>query len=155
MARSPLTETIARVQGMIAYVRENLNPGEYDLFLDLVDPQPEPAPAKKKRTKRGSKSSRASGLAAAIKNSLEAQKKASTISADQGDDSGPLCGTCGNTEDFQDHFRPSPNYHEFEGPKPVARAGRKSKQKPGETSSAPSSEIESETAIAAGGSAGD
>lgn len=41
-------------------------------------------------------------------------------------------------------------YHPFEPSKPVARTGRKSKLKPGETSSAPSSEIETETAIAAG-----
>lgn len=28
----------------------------------------------------------------------------------------PLCGTCGNAEDYQDHFQPSPDYHEFEAP---------------------------------------
>ena len=37
----------------------------------------------------------------------------------------PLCGVCGNDKDYQDHFRPSPNYHEFDGPK----AGRKRKSK--------------------------
>jgi len=41
-------------------------------------------------------------------------------------------------------------YHPFEPAKPVARAPRKSKQKPGDTLPVPSSEIEPETAIAAG-----
>jgi len=40
-----------------------------------------------------------------------------------------MCGVCGNAPGFQDHFKPSPNYHEFEGPKPVARVSRKSRLK--------------------------
>lgn len=69
MPRSPLTETIARVQGMISYVRENLNPGEYDLFLDILVPEPvvEAArPAKKKRKPRAG-SKRAASLAEHLK----------------------------------------------------------------------------------------
>lgn len=41
MPRSPLTETFKRVTGMIDYVRENLDDQEYDLFLDLINPEPE------------------------------------------------------------------------------------------------------------------
>lgn len=70
MARSPLTETINRVQGMITYVRENLSTDEYMLFLDLLVPEPEPEqkPIKKKSSKRaGKKSARASSLESAIK----------------------------------------------------------------------------------------
>jgi|SRR5688572_26398792 len=29
----------------------------------------------------------------------------------------PMCGACGNNAEYQDHFAPSPNYHEFEAPK--------------------------------------
>lgn len=28
-----------------------------------------------------------------------------------------LCDACGNLADYQDHFKPSPNYHEFQAPK--------------------------------------
>lgn len=47
MPRSPLTETYKRVQGVALYVKENLSAEEHALFLDMVDPQPEPGPAKK------------------------------------------------------------------------------------------------------------
>lgn len=49
--RSPLTETIYKVQGMIAYVRDNLSTDEFMLFLDLLVPEPEAKPAKKTRKK--------------------------------------------------------------------------------------------------------
>jgi len=61
----------------------------------------------------------------------------------------PICGVCGNPQDFQDHFAPSPNYHEFEGPKPVARAGRKSRQKPDPAPSGQSSETGTENVLVA------
>jgi len=44
-------------------------------------------------------------------------------------DKEPMCGLCGNAPGFQDHLKPSPNFHEFEGPKSVARASRKSTKK--------------------------
>lgn len=66
---------------------------------------------------------------------------------------------CGEREDRPIH---DPNggyagYHPFETPKPVARAPRKSKAKPGETSSVPSSEIAPAAAgnVAHAASAGD
>jgi hypothetical protein len=120
MARSTLTTTIQRIQGLADQVL-GLPPEEYHYFLDLIDPQPEPAaPAKKTRKKRGPRSSRASGMAAAIKNSLEQGKQAAANAGDldfADNEAGPKCGTCGNAEDYQDHFQPSPNYHEFEAPK--------------------------------------
>jgi hypothetical protein len=69
MARSPLTETISRVQGMITYVRENLSTDEYNLFLDLLAPEAEPEVVKttRKKRKRTSKSARAASLAEQIK----------------------------------------------------------------------------------------
>lgn len=50
--RSQLTETFKRVTGMIDYVRENLDDGEYDLFLDLIVPEPERVVEKSKPVKR-------------------------------------------------------------------------------------------------------
>jgi hypothetical protein len=55
MARSPLTDTITRVQGMITYVRENLSDEEWNLFLDLVAPEtvaPPKTTRKRKATKK-------------------------------------------------------------------------------------------------------
>ena len=46
MPRSQLTEVIKRVRGMVEYVRENLNPGEYELFLDEIAPLEESEDAK-------------------------------------------------------------------------------------------------------------
>lgn len=64
-----------------------------------------------------------------------------------------ICGVCGNTADYQDHFKPSPNFHEFEGPKPVARAPRKSKQKSETANSTANTDVETVTATAVGVSA--
>lgn len=94
--RSPLTSTIKRVKGMIAYVRENLDEGEYDLFLDLILPEPEPLKAakkgRKKSSKGGSKSSRASGMAAAISNSLNQRRR---VAGDNPELTGPTCAKDG------------------------------------------------------------
>jgi hypothetical protein len=70
------------------------------------------------------------------------------------------CGTCGNVKDHPDHDRGYIKSHDFEPPKSVARAPRRSSKKPEETSSIPSSETSSEdvgnAALAAsGGSSGD
>jgi hypothetical protein len=121
-----------------------LTPEEAKVFLDLVDPQPEPEPVKRTRAKRGTgaKSKRATGMAEAIKNSLQAQQPGAADEDEGSEDAGPLCGACGHTADYQDHFKPSPQYHEFDAPKSVARAPRKSKQRPPDFgSSIPNSEI--------------
>lgn len=47
--RSPLTETIYKVQEMITYVRDNLSTDEYMLFLDLLVPEPEVVRSVKKK----------------------------------------------------------------------------------------------------------
>lgn len=136
MPRSELTLTIKRVEGMITYVRENLDEGEYDLFLDLILPEPEPVKVAKKRVgntslrckaelldgsmchmtkahsihstgnkepnahkflpkklnKGGSKSARASGMAAAISNSLNQQRQ---VVSDNPELTGPTCAKDG------------------------------------------------------------
>ena len=104
MARSPLTEPVQRVQGMITYVQENLSTDEFNLFLDLLVPEPEQAPTK---AKRGRKKKMVTGT----------PTKKRGLPADAApllpDEKPKLCGACGNEEMFQDHFKPSPHYHEF------------------------------------------
>lgn len=124
--RSPLTETIFKVQGMITYVRENLSTDEFMLFLDLLVPerQPETKPVKKTRKKRG-KSQRASGMAAAIGDSLQ-RSRAATATEITGETDEPLHAqrcTCGNAFGHEDHSRPSPNYHEFTSAQSAIAAG--------------------------------
>lgn len=60
--RSPLTETIRRVQEVIKYAQDNLSEDEYLLFLDLLVPEVEKSAVKKPRKKRASKSPRATSL---------------------------------------------------------------------------------------------
>jgi DNA repair exonuclease SbcCD ATPase subunit len=87
-------------------------------------------------------------------------KKATASASAQQDppaDKDAKCGICGNPPDHADHDRTYVRSHDFEAPKPVVRAGRKSRTKPGDTSSAASSEIEKADAgnVALGASAGD
>jgi hypothetical protein len=56
------------------------------------------------------------------------------------------CGTCGNVKDHPDHDRGHINSHDFEPPKSVARAPRKSKPKEAHILSIPGSETSSEGA---------
>lgn len=121
MARSPLTETIARVNGMVRYVQENLNPDEYDLFLDLCVPEPEPEAAKpvKKKRKSSSKSPRASGMAAAINRNLRQRRDELPEQCAQELTNG---GTCAFPEDHLIHDPKGgySGYHPFVSPAPSA-----------------------------------
>jgi hypothetical protein len=104
---------------MVTYVRENLSAEEYAAFLDIVAPEPEPeAPVKKTRKKRAKavKSNRASGMAAAIQESLESSRKAAQaddhfMSMDLGD---VFCAECPNGPDHNIHHKKSEEgFHEF------------------------------------------
>lgn len=80
MPRSPISDSIKRVNEAIAYLQNTLNPGEIDLLLDELAPLPELEQATKKTRKKASKkvsskSSRASGMAAAINRSLTQQQR--------------------------------------------------------------------------------
>lgn len=79
--------------------------------------------------------------------SAPAQKDLSVIE-------GAKCAICGNVLGHPDHDRSYIKSHDFEGPKPVARATRKSKQKSEATNSTPSIEAGTESVLAAS-SAGD
>jgi hypothetical protein len=61
MPRSPLTDTITRVQGMVSYVRQNLSDEEWNLFLDLVAPETVSPPKPTRRRKAGKKAGTTSG----------------------------------------------------------------------------------------------
>ena len=54
------------------------------------------------------KSSRKNGQAALIPNT-----EAETESVLDADEKGERCWICGNNADFQDHFKPAPNFHDF------------------------------------------
>lgn len=105
--RSPLTEIIFKVQGMITYVRENLSTDEYMLFLDLLVPLPEPEakPAKKTRKKSSksspSKSPRATDLNAQLNKRREQGRVGTT--KDDNYDGESQCSDCGMAADMPIH----------------------------------------------------
>jgi hypothetical protein len=112
--RSPLTALIQKAQSFVDQINA-LPEDERNLVLDLLLPEPEQpeAPVKKTRKKR---KSNGAALPASKKRGLPQGDAAPLLKdADSAgdDESGPLCSACGNTEHFQDHFKPSPHYHEF------------------------------------------
>jgi DNA repair exonuclease SbcCD ATPase subunit len=64
-------------------------------------------------------------------------------------DKEPICGVCGNAQEHPDHAKTYLSSHDFEGPKSVARVGRKSKQKSEAPASGQSSETGTDAAMAA------
>jgi hypothetical protein len=143
MARSPLTITIRKVQAIIDDVHSKLeSKEEYDLFLDLLLPEPEtPVKRQKRKPRGGGKSKRAAGLA---------EKIANTQKPHLGD--GPVCTVCAHTEDYEDHAQPSPHYHPFAPP--ASDAGRQSRRQSSSVAPAPSLETGTETVTAVGASGG-
>lgn len=139
--RSRLTPIIRRVQQMIDHVRENLDDEEYDLFLDLIVPEPErvtekPKPRKPKKilhcdacdyTKRHKvhKDSRVVGYhefqspksAAKSKRAKslgEAIQKVTKVIVDTANSDGEYCAICAEAPDHNlHHLQDLPNYHEF------------------------------------------
>ena len=119
MARSPIPDLIERFHQM--------RPEEQRCFLDLVDPQPEPElPAKKASKKGGPRSARASGMAAAIKSSIEQGKAAAHNAADADakcvaivPGSEDVCGKSENNG-IHDQSLGYGGYHEFEAGKAKA-----------------------------------
>lgn len=104
MPRSSITETVQRVQSLVDQVK-TLTPDEYAFFLDLLMPEPE-QPATK--VKRGRKKKAATTAPTTKKRGLPTD--ATPLLPVEKE---PICGICGNNEMFQDHFKPSPHYHEF------------------------------------------
>lgn len=122
MPRSQLSETFDRLQAIVNQILA-LNEEERGYVLDQINPlaEPDEQPKQKRvRKKRTTKSERASGMASAIKQSIQRSKEAAANDAAKLEEEGPLCGICGHGKDYQDHFKPSPNYHEPELPKKAA-----------------------------------
>jgi hypothetical protein len=118
--RSPITETIRRVQGMILYVQENLSSDEYNLFLDMVDPQPEVT--KPTRKKRASKSPRAQSLSSVIAQTPKPAAPADSAPCvyqypkDGEIKPGVICGSPAD-DTIHDRSMGYAGYHEFDAPK--------------------------------------
>jgi|SRR6185436_18436995 len=134
MPRSPLTETINKVNGMVHYVQENLSADEYLLFLDYCVPEPEPEvakPAKKKSRKLRGKSVRAAGMAETLNRSLR-QQRAITASTD--------CEMCDYDSDHNIHHLESMvGYHPFVAPSTAPAADNQSSASNGAGSTTASS----------------
>ena len=74
-----------------------LSDSDREQLVESLAPQAKPKP----RKKREAKSARASSLQQQIANAATGQVNVE------------LCGICGNEAGYQDHFKPSPNYHPF------------------------------------------
>lgn len=88
-----------------------LSEPERELLTAALGPQ-KPA-AKKSSKKAGKKSARAQSLGEQLK-----QRPRGVVTGD--DEEGPFCNICHHNEGYQDHFKPSPNYHKFEPGKSAA-----------------------------------
>lgn len=93
-----------------------LSEDERELLITVLEPQKATTKrAGKKSGKGGSKSARVQSLSGVIQRTPKS--KADDDNDDDGNSKGmggPLCQTCGNFRQYQDHFKPSPNYHEFD-----------------------------------------
>lgn len=63
-----------------------------------------PEPVKRSATKKASKKAKAVEATLPL---ISAEPTAEASGSE-------LCAACGNTEDYQDHFEPSPHYHAFQ-----------------------------------------
>ena len=128
-------QRVADVEGQLAIANAHLNAHQrnYHDLEKALTPLPRTASTKKAASAPAQKEP-ASGMARGIKQSIERGQEAA---------SNALCVAmvptldvpCGEREDSLIHDEKSGylSYHPFEPSKPVVRAGRKSKQKPGVT----------------------
>lgn len=112
MPRSRVTELIERYNA--------LNEVEQKVFLDQVDPQPEPAvPAKQTRKKRG-RSKKAQSLSDAISKTPKVESDTDPCVYQYAKDgpvnAGMVCGELANNG-VHDETMGYASYHEFEAPK--------------------------------------
>lgn len=145
MARSPVTSMVEQYNALTEV--------EQKVFLDLVDPQPEPeAPAVKTRKKRASKSAKAQSLSSAIAKAPKVDTNAPAICFAQVPGLDVLCG---EPEDALIHDPKGgySSYHPFAASAPVA--AKRSSRKSSVAASTANSETEKETVLAVGASAGD
>lgn len=164
MPRSHITELWKKAEAMVFHVQEHLNPEEYAVFLDMIDPLPEPQPevkpAKKARKKPASKKSpRASSLEQQIQTRA---RRGPTVSGFADDTDMQRCEfvrddnkVCGLLPDHNvHHLQSAMGYHEFDAGKPTApTASDSSSANGGASGGTASSGTQTESvAVAAGGS---
>jgi hypothetical protein len=115
-------------QTTVDQIRRELSEAEMALlirqnvYLDLhkaLAVTPRKVAAKKASKKVASKSPRSVSLGAAVKGGLR-QREPTRGGFTDAEYKPPICGTCGNVEDFEDHSKPSPRYHPFQPPAPTA-----------------------------------
>lgn len=114
--RSPVTEVIERYNA--------LTDEQQKVFLDMVDPQPEPeAPAKQTRKKRG-RSPRAQSLASAVSRTPKAESNSDPCIYQYAKDSpvnaGMVCGELASSG-VHDETMGYAGYHPFEASKAKAK----------------------------------
>lgn len=153
MARSPVTALLDQFH--------NLTPEEAKVFLDLVDPQPEPEPqVKQTRKKRTTKSPKAQSLESVIAKTPKVGADADAAKADAPEVfNGTRCIAkipglgveCGDPEDNRVHDKNAgyAGYHPFESSAPFAE--KKSRRKGAAASSTQNTEIGSGAALSASG----
>lgn len=121
----------SRVTGLIEQFKA-LNETEKQVFLDLVDPQPEQTPIKRTRKKRATSAPPA------------AQKRGLPQATETTAENTAKCGICGNVKDHSDHDRNYIKSHDFEP------TGQKRSRKPKDVPP-----VSSEAEPAAVGASGD
>lgn len=90
-----------------------LSDAEAQVLMDWLRPQPQKKSGKK-AAGEGGKSKHASSLQQQIQGTATGKPHLGE---------GPVCGICAHTEDYEDHFKPSPHYHEFQPPATTAASG--------------------------------
>lgn len=89
------------------------NETERALLVETLSDKPQKKSSKKSAGK-GGKSRHASSLQQQIQGTATGKPHLGE---------GPVCGICAHTEDYEDHFKPSPHYHEFQPPATTAASG--------------------------------
>lgn len=111
MAKAKIT-TFAQVLRLLG----SLNDSEKATLRDVLRPAPAPR-------KKAVKKARPEASATPLLDAGQGGEK------DQSANKPELCTACGNTEDYQDHFKPSPHYHPFGSPSSAKSATKRSSSK--------------------------
>lgn len=124
MSRSPLTATVNRVQQMIDYVRENLDDEEYDLFLDLILPEPEPQ-VEKPKPRKPKRILHCDACDYTKRHQVHKDEQRSDYHEFQLKSSIPRCTQCGLAKESITHrHKDLADYHEFQSTKGTAKSAR-------------------------------
>jgi hypothetical protein len=144
--RSPITGILQRAMALVDQIN-SLPQEEKDLVLDLLVPEPEQEVKVKKTRKKRTPKAEKRGLP-----QTQAGDLLLPPTLDGKIDAEPICGACGNAEDYQDHFKPSPHYHPFQSaPSAKKRSSAKGAAQSSTANSVTAKENVSDVALAASG----